>query len=49
MQRESQAFNLQLLELQEQVQRETRHFTTVSNVLRAWHESARSAVANIRG
>jgi hypothetical protein len=48
MQRESQAFNLQLLELQEQVQQENRRFTTLSNVLRAKHDTAKAAVSNIR-
>jgi hypothetical protein len=49
MQRESQVFNLQLLELQEQIQQENRRFTTVSNVLRAKHDTAKAAVSNIRG
>ena len=49
MQRESQAFNLQLLELQEDVQQYNRRFTTVSNVLRAKHDTAKAAVSNIRG
>ena len=49
MQRESQVFNLQLLELQEDVQQENRRFTTVSNVLRAKHDTAKAAVSNIRG
>jgi hypothetical protein len=48
MQRESQVFNLQLLDLQEQVQQENRHFTTISNVLRAKHDTAKAAVSNIR-
>lgn len=48
MQRESQVFNLQLLSLQEEVQQENRHFTTVSNVLRAKHDTAKAAVSNIR-
>ena len=48
MQRESQVFNLQLLELQEQVQQENRRFTTLSNVLRAKHDTAKAAVSNIR-
>jgi hypothetical protein len=48
MQRESQAFNLQLLGLQEDVQQENRRFTTLSNVLRAKHDTAKAAVANIR-
>jgi len=49
MQRESQAFNLQLLNLQEDVQQENRRFTTLSNVLRAKHDTAKAAVSNIRG
>ena len=48
MQRESQAFNLQLLALQEDVQQENRRFSTLSNVLRAKHDTAKAAVANIR-
>jgi hypothetical protein len=48
MQRESQAFNLQLLALQEEVQQENRRFSTLSNVLRAKHDTAKAAVGNIR-
>jgi hypothetical protein len=48
MQRESQVFNMQLLELQEGVQQENRRFTTLSNVLRAKHDTAKAAVSNIR-
>jgi hypothetical protein len=48
MQRESQVFNMQLLELQEEVQQENRRFTTLSNVLRAKHDTAKAAVSNIR-
>lgn len=48
MQRESQVYNMQLLELQEDVQQENRRFTTVSNVLRAKHDTAKAAVSNIR-
>jgi hypothetical protein len=48
MQRESQAFNMQLLALQEDVQQENRRFTTLSNVLRAKHDTAKAAVSNIR-
>src|SRR4051812_39394149 len=48
MQRESQAFNLQLLNLQEDVQQENRRFTTLSNVLRARHDTAKAAIANVR-
>jgi hypothetical protein len=48
MQQESQAFNLQYLALQEEVQQENRRFTTISNVLKAKHETAKSAIGNIR-
>ncbi len=48
MQRENQAFNLEYLALQEAIQSENRNFTTVSNLLRARHETAKSAIANIR-
>jgi hypothetical protein len=49
MQRESQAFNLQLLALQEEIQQENRRFSTLSNVLRARHDTAKAAISNIRG
>jgi hypothetical protein len=43
-----QASNLQLLALQQQVQQENQRFTTVSNVMRAKHDTAKAAVSNIR-
>jgi hypothetical protein len=45
---QGQASNLQLLALQQQVQQESQQFTTVSNVMRAKHDTAKSAVSNIR-
>jgi hypothetical protein len=48
LQRESQAFSLQLLDLQREVQDENRRFTVMSHVLRASHDTARAAVSNIR-
>jgi hypothetical protein len=48
MQRESQAFNLQLLNLQTEVQDENRRFTCLTNVIKASHDTAKSAVTNIR-
>jgi hypothetical protein len=48
MQRESQAFNLQLLNLQEEVQQENRRFSTLTNVVRARHDTAKAAVSNVR-
>ena len=48
MQEQSQSFNLQFLALQEEVQQENRKFTTISNVLKAKHETAKGAIGNIR-
>jgi hypothetical protein len=48
MQKESQAFSLQLLNLQQDVQDENRRFTTVSNVLKTAHDTAKGAVSNLR-
>jgi hypothetical protein len=48
MQRESQSFNLQLLNLQTDVQNENRRFTTLSNVIKSSHDTAKAAVGNIR-
>jgi hypothetical protein len=48
MNRESQHFNMQMLALQEEVQQENRRFTTLSNVVRASHDTAKAAVGNIR-
>ena len=45
---QGQASNLQLLALQEQVQQENQRFTTVSNVMRAKHDTAKAAVSNLR-
>jgi hypothetical protein len=42
------ASNQQLLALQMQVQQENQRFTTVSNVMRAKHDTAKAAVSNIR-
>jgi hypothetical protein len=48
MQRESQSFSIQLLALQQDVQDENRRFTTISNVLKSSHDTAKAAVGNIR-
>jgi hypothetical protein len=47
LQQQSQSDNLQYLQLQEDMQRENRQFTTLSNVLRVEHDSARAAIQNI--
>jgi hypothetical protein len=48
MMQQGHASNLQLLALQQQVQQESQRFTTVSNVMRAKHDTAKAAVSNIR-
>jgi hypothetical protein len=47
LQQEARTFNLQYLQLQEQMQRESREFTAVSNVMKVKHDSAKSAINNI--
>ena len=47
LQRESQLFNMQLLQFQEEVQNENRRFTMLSNVCRARHDTASACVKNI--
>ena len=47
MQQEARTSNLQYLQLQESMQRESRGFTAVSNVLKVKHDSAKSAIGNI--
>lgn len=47
LQQEAQSFNLQYLTLQESLQRESREFTALTNVMKLKHDTARSAIANI--
>ena len=47
LQQQSQSANLEYLQLQESMQRENREFTTLSNVMRVQHDSAKSAIQNI--
>jgi hypothetical protein len=47
MQQEARASNLQYLQLQEAMQRESRGFTAASNVLKVKHDSAKAAISNI--
>ncbi|HEY7726510.1 MAG TPA: hypothetical protein VH880_14330 [Anaeromyxobacteraceae bacterium] len=47
LQLQAQSFNLQYLHLQEALQREGREFTAISNVMKARHDAARAAIANI--
>ena len=48
MMREGQIYNTQLMALQEEIQQENRRFSTLSNVSRARHDTAKAAVSNIR-
>jgi hypothetical protein len=48
LQHESQAANLQYLQLQEDMQRESRTFSALSNVMKVKHDSAHAAIQNIR-
>jgi hypothetical protein len=45
---ESQAFNLYYLQLQEQISAENRQYSTLSNVLKARHDTVKNAIGNIR-
>jgi hypothetical protein len=47
LQQEARTFNLQYLQLQENMQRESREFTAVSNVMKVRHDSAKAAIQNI--
>ncbi len=47
LQEEARTFNLQYLQLQENMQRESREFTALSNVMKVKHDSAKAAINNI--
>ena len=44
----SQSFNLQYLDLQQQMQDENRRFALLSNVMKTKHDTANSSISNIR-
>ena len=46
--RESQAFTAMYLQLQSEMQAESRQYNAVSNIIKVRHESARAAINNIR-
>jgi hypothetical protein len=48
LQEQSRDMNLEMLALQEQCQQENRRFSTLSNVLKARHDTAKAAISNIR-
>ena len=48
MQEMNQSFNLQYLNLQQNMQQENRQFTMMSNIMKTKHDTAKSAINNIR-
>ena len=48
VQEESREMNVFFLDLQQRMQAENRRFTTISNVLKSRHDTARAAINNIR-
>jgi hypothetical protein len=48
LQQQSQDFNLQFLQLQENLSQENRRFSALSNVLKARHDTAKTVIQNIR-
>ena len=48
MQEMMQSFNLQYLQLQEKMQSENRSFSTVSNVMKTKHDTAKTSISNVR-
>ncbi len=47
MQKQSQAFNLQYLELQTRLQEDNRHFSTLTNLMKVRHDTAKAAINNM--
>ena len=47
MQSDSQSFNMQYLGLQDQMQKESREFTAISNIMKVRHDTAKNAISNI--
>ncbi len=45
---QSQSFNLAYMQLQDEMQKESRQFNTVSNIMKVRHDSAKAAINNIR-
>ncbi len=48
MQEMMASFNLEYLQLQEKMQGENRSFSTISNVMKTKHDTAKSSITNIR-
>ena len=48
LQEESKEMNMFFLQLQQKMQQENRRFSTLSNIMKSKHDTARSAINNIR-
>jgi hypothetical protein len=48
LQEMNQSFNMQYLQLQEDMQNENRKFTMLSNVMKTKHDTAKNAINNVR-
>lgn len=48
MQEMNQSFNLQYLQLQQDMQAQNRQFTLVSNIMKVKHDTAKAAINNVR-
>lgn len=48
MQEEAMSFNMQYLQLQDEMANENRQFTTVSNIMKTKHDTVRNSISNIR-
>ena len=47
MQQENQVFNMQYMQLQQSIQADNRNFSTMSNLLKVRHDTAKSAINNM--
>jgi len=47
MQRESQMFNMQYMQLQQRIQADNRDFSAMSNLLKVRHDTAKAAINNM--
>ena len=48
MQRQNQVYNMQYLQLQQAAQKQNRRFKTLSNLMKVRHDTAKSAINNMR-
>jgi len=48
MQETQMSFNLQYLQLQSQMQRESRSYTAISNIMKTKHDTVKDSISNIR-